>query len=188
MKKIIVYGSKVFGSVIRDLVTQCGYEFVGFIDDFSIGENILGDFDFITKNYPKEEYEIVIAIGYFDLQARWTVYQKVVKYGYETPSLIHPAAYVRNVDKIGKGCIIMAGAIVEINAEIKDFVVILPGAVVNHDSIIGPNTFLSPNSTICGCVNLGHSCFIGAGAVVVDHNNIPDKSFIKAGSVYYTKD
>lgn len=187
MKQILIYGSKVFGQVIKDLVLQCGHNFVGFIDDYSTGEEIVGTFDHVKENFSKDNYEIIIAVGYLNLQARWSVYQKVISEGYRVATLIHPKAYVRNFDKVGNGCIIMAGTIVDINAEIKDLVVIWPGVVINHDSNIDSNTFLSPNSTICGCVKIGKNCFVGAGSVIVDHTNVPDDSFIKAGSVFYIK-
>jgi len=184
MKKILIYGSKVFAGVIKDLALTCDYECVGFIDDYSTGGEIIGDYEYIRNNFSPESYEIAIAVGYNDLNARWAVYKKVLEDGYNVPTIIHPKAYVRSVSSIGTGSVIMADAIVDFNATIGRLCVLWPGAVVNHDSVVGDNTFLSPNSTVCGCVNIKGKSFIGAGAVIIDHATVPMGSFVKAGSVF----
>jgi len=184
LKKILVYGSRDFGQVIKALVKNCGYEFSGFIDDFNTGDEIVGKFLEVCDTFSSENYEIVIAIGYNNLKERWKIYRKVSGAGYRIPHLIHPKAYVSESCKVGEGVIIMTGAIVDINVKLAELVVLWPGVVVNHDSEINANTFLSPNSTICGFVTIGENCFLGAGAVVVDHMRVPEDSFIKAGRLF----
>jgi len=183
VSQLLVYGSQEFGHVVKNLVLDCGYEFAGFIDDYAMGENILGSYDYVTKMFSPDVFGIVIAIGYKDLMARWHIYQKVLADGYSTPSLIHPRAYVSRSSVVGQGAIVMAGVVVDA-AKVSDLVVLWPGVIVNHDSVIGTNTFLSPNSTVCGFVCVGQSCFVGAAVVIVDHRTVSDFTFIKAGSVY----
>jgi sugar O-acyltransferase (sialic acid O-acetyltransferase NeuD family) len=182
--KILVYGSKDFGLLVADLIQQIGHDFVGFIDDYSRGENILGTYAEVVSSYPPEQFGVVVAIGYKHFEARWAVYNKLVADGYQIPPLIHERAYVRDINRIGAGAIVMAGAIVDSFSKVGALSVLWPNAIVNHDSVIGHNTFLSPGSIICGFVTVGSSCFIGAGSIVVDHRTVPDKTFIKAGSVY----
>lgn len=185
--KILVYGSLEFGEVVKYLVLQCGHEFVGFIDDYSTGGEILGTFAEVVEKHPADSYGIVIAIGYKHLKARWDVFQRVQSLGYRSPALIHPKAYVRETGAVGPGAMVMAGAIVDIHAQIGAMCVLWPAAVVNHNSNIGANTFLSPNSTVCGHVQVGENSFVGAGAVIVDHVSVPADAFIKAGTVYFVK-
>ncbi|MCR8635983.1 hypothetical protein [Paenibacillus radicis (ex Xue et al. 2023)] len=187
MSKIIIYGSKDFAYVIKSLVEDCGHEFVGFIDDYNDGEFVIGTYSDVKTKYPPHLYDIVIAIGYNNLDARWKVYQKILVDGYNIASLVHPTALISKSCEIGNGVIIMVGAIIDTNCVLNDLVVVWPGVVINHDSIIGENNFLSPNSTICGFVYTEQSCFIGAGAVIVNHTVVPQSSFIKAGQVYYQK-
>lgn len=187
-KKVLIYGSKDFASIVKNLVEECGMDFVGYIDDFNSGQHhILGKYEDVKKNYSPDLYEIIIAIGYNNLEARWNVYEKVVGDGYNVPSLVHPAAQLSEKSTVSSGAIVMRGAIVDFNCYLNNLVVVWPGVVINHDSIIGANSFLSPNSTICGFVEIGHSCFIGAGSVIVDHNSIPNNGFVKAGQVFYRK-
>jgi len=184
MKKILVYGSQDFGQVVKALVVKCGHEFSGFIDDFNSGNEIVGNYLQACESFSPQHFEIVIAIGYKNIKERWKIYQKVCLAGYSIPCIIHPNALISDNCKIGAGSIIMAGAIVDVNAQLEELVVVWPGVVVNHDSVIHANTFLSPNSTICGFVEVGKDCFLGAGTIVVDHRKVPDGSFVKAGSLF----
>lgn len=190
MKKVLVYGCAEFGQVVRNLVKNCGHEFVGFIDDYNDGKDVLGNYEQVKENFPPKviyhpdsAYYIVIGVGYKSLRDRWSIYQRALLDGYRLVSLIHPQAIVDKTAKIGEGVIVMAGAVVDYKAEIKDLAVLWNGVVVSHDSVVGENTFLSPNSTICGGVSIGRDCFIGAGAVVTDHKKVFDDGFVKAGGV-----
>lgn len=184
MKPVLVYGSKDFGQVIRDLVAQCGHPFAGFIDDTTDGPEVLGTYACVRRTHPPGDHAIAIAIGYRHLAARWQVYRRVRADGYATPALIHPRAYVRDPEAIGSGAFIMAGAIVDVGALIEELTVLWPGANVSHHSTIGANTFLSPGAIVCGFARVGYGCFLGAGAVIVDHMEVPPAHFIKAGTVY----
>jgi sugar O-acyltransferase (sialic acid O-acetyltransferase NeuD family) len=182
--KLLVYGSLEFGRVLRNVLVSCDHEFAGFIDDVHTGEEVIGTYASVASDYPPSSYGIVIGVGYRNLKARWDIYQKVVSDGYRVPHLIHGRSYVGAVDSVGRGAVIMMGAIVDVTACVRDLAVLWPGSVVNHDCEVGENTFLSPNSTVCGVVKIGRNCFVGAGAVIVDHRTVPDGSFIKAGEVY----
>lgn len=183
--KLLVYGSRDFGRVVRDLAQTCGHHFVGFVDDLYEGAHVLGNYGAVKSLYPPGSAGMVIAIGYGHLEARWKIFRKVVADGYEVPTLIHDRAYVRSPEGIGRGALIMAGAIVDVSVKLGELTVLWPGAVVNHDSVIGANTFISPNATVCGFVEVGESCFVGAGAVIVDHRSVPDHAFVKAGDVFH---
>lgn len=182
--QVLIYGSREFAAVARDLAAVCGHDCVGHIDDISTGEGIIGNYNYCREHLPPTAYGIVLAIGYKDLSARWAVYEKIRRDGYELPTLVHPRAYVRDLTKIGAGTMVMANAVVDVEARIDELVVLWPGVVVNHHSVVGANSFVSPNATICGCTKIGSNCFIGAGAVVVDHVDVPDRAFVRAGGVF----
>jgi sugar O-acyltransferase (sialic acid O-acetyltransferase NeuD family) len=182
--KLLVYGSAAFGTILRDLVGLCGHQFSGFIDDVYGGPDVVGEYAAARSKCPPGEFGVVLAIGYRDLDARWRVFERVVSDGYAVPVLVHPEAYVRTIESIGNGSIIMARAIVDLSAKVGECCVLWPGANVSHDSAVGRNSFLSPNCTICGFASIGPDCFVGAGAVVADHCDVPAGSFVKAGSVF----
>ena len=170
--------------MLRDLLVICGHEFVGYIDDLNNGAEIVGPYATALKLHPPSTCGMAIAIGYEHLAQRWEIFHRVSADGYVLPPLIHTRAYVRDHSAIGRGAVVMAGAMIDYCATVADLVVLWPGSVVSHNSVIGRNTFVSPNATICGFVTVGYNCFIGAGAIVADHRAVPDNSFIKAGRVY----
>jgi len=182
--KILVYGSKEFAMVVREVVLDCGHQFVGFVDDLNPAEgDVVGAWDLAEKKYSRD-HAVVIAVGYKNLAARWAVYSRVTTSGFSVATLIHPNAYVARTATVKDGAIIMAGANVDSNALVNEVSVLWPTSVLSHDSVIGPNTFLSPGAIICGSTRVGRDCFIGAGATVVDHCVVPDGAFVKAGSLY----
>lgn len=184
MKQILVYGSRDFGLVVRDLAGQCGYRFAGFIDDIDRGPEILGTWQEVARGHDPALHSVAMAIGYSHLRERRALCERVRAQGYETPVLIHPRAYVRDAGAVGAGTFIMAGGVVDFGARVGPFAVLWPGATINHHADIGANTFISPNATICGYSVVGEDCFIGAGATISDHRTVPSGSFVKAGSVY----
>ena len=186
-KPILIYGASEFGKVVKDLAEQCGFHFLGFVDDWNVGSDILGPWSKVKDRFPHGSVAIALAVGYRHMAARLALFRQLTNDGYSLPALIHPRAYVRDPSCIGAGSLIMASAVVDTYVQIGPLCVLWPGAVVNHDSQIGTNCFVSPNATICGAVMVGESCFIGASAVVVDHNDVPAGSFVKAGTVYYLK-
>ena len=177
--RLLIYGSKDFAATVAELVRHCGYEVAGMVDDYNSGPGILGNFDSVTQSHPPSEYGVAIAIGYSNISARWAAWEKIRSAGYLAPALIHPRAYVADTARVGEGAMVMAGAIVDVRAEIGDLTVLWPNTCINHDSKIGFNTFVSPSATICGFVDIGPHSFIGAGAVIVDHCQVPETSFIK---------
>lgn len=188
MKNVLIYGSQQFALYVRELVNDCGFNFAGFIDDYNqSGRNIIGPFSSVIEKYNKEDYGIVIAIGYNDLMARWKIVSKVLDEGYNLITLIHPSAYVHHTSTIGEGSIICARTIIDYNSHVGTGTFVWPGVIINHDSKVGDNCFLSPQVNICGFVEIGDSCFIGASSVIINNNSIENNSFVKAGSVFNRK-
>ena len=187
MKPLLIYGSQDFGRVVRDLAEQCGETFAGYVDDWNMGDEILGGYDTVHAQCPPEAFRFAVAIGYKHLRARWELTQRLLSDGYDIATLIHPRAYVRHPENIGQGAMIMAGASVEFGAHVGALGVLWNNAVVSHDSRVGENVFLAPNATLCGFTEVGAHSFIGAGAVIVDHQSVPEGSFVRAGRVYSPK-
>jgi len=70
VKQILVYGSREFGQVVRDLAGQCGFHFVGFIDDIDRGPGILGAWQEVSRGHDPALHSVAMAIGYGHLRER----------------------------------------------------------------------------------------------------------------------
>jgi len=184
MMRLLIYGSGDFAPTVAELVRHCGHEAIGMVDDFSSGPGILGDLESVRGSHPPTEFGMVLAIGYSDLDARWSAWERARAAGYRAPPLIHPRAYVSDTASVGEGALVMAGAIVDARAALGEHVVVWPGACVNHDVVVEKNCFISPNATLCGFTHVGGHSFIGAGAALVDHAVVPEGSYIKMLSRY----
>lgn len=181
---LLIYGSKEFALTVAELVRHCGHETIGMVDDFNCGPGILGNLETVSRDFPPGEYGMAVAIGYSNIAARWGAWEKIRAKGYKAPTLVHPRAYVADTAQIGEGCMVMAGAIVDVRARLGELVVAWPGACINHDANIGGNSFLAPNTTICGFADVGANTFVGAGSVIADHCLVPDASFLKMQTRY----
>ena len=184
MTRLIVYGAGDFGQVVKPLAQECGFDVIGFIDDWHSGVDILGPSAGLPERFPPSGYQIAFAIGYRYMDARWRAFERLSRLGYEIPALVHPKAVVAVTATIDDGTFVMAGSIVDTRTHLGQLSVVWPGAIINHDAIIGGNTFLSPGCIVCGHSEIGAGSFIGAGAVVVDHVRVPPGAFIKAATRY----
>ena len=60
VSQLLVCGSQEFGHIVKNLVLNCGYEFVGFIDKYASGEDILGAYDHVIRMFPLELFGTVM--------------------------------------------------------------------------------------------------------------------------------
>lgn len=97
-------------------------------------------------------------------------------------TVIHPAARVSPLARIGYNVLIMAGVVVTSNAVIGNNVCILPNTVVHHDAVIGDWTLIGSNVTLAGSSRIGASCYVGSGTSVMNGIYIGDKALIGLGS------
>lgn len=98
---------------------------------------------------------------------------------------IHTKAIISPFSNIGVGCIICAGAVIQTNASINNFVIINTMASVDHDCIIENFVHIAPNSCLCGTVHIGENTLIGAGSVIIQNKKIGKNVIIGAGSTIF---
>jgi sugar O-acyltransferase (sialic acid O-acetyltransferase NeuD family) len=102
------------------------------------------------------------------------------------PVVISPTAYVSKHAMIGRGTIVMHGAIVNANAKIGQNCIINSKALIEHDAIIGDNCHISTGAIINGGVSVGGETFIGSGTITKQCISIKDRCIIGAGIVLKT--
>ncbi len=183
MKKLIIIGASGHGKVIADIAVHCGYSDIAFLDDNEYAEECMG-YPVVgaTKTagaYPDAEF--IVAIGNPDIRKK--IQEQLQNTGLRVISLIHPKAVVADHVEIGKGTVIMAGAIINSDSRIGDSCIINTGATVDHDNIIDDYVHVSVGSHLAGTVKIGKGTWIGAGAVVSNNISICDNCMIGAGAV-----
>ena len=124
----------------------------------------------------------LVAIGQIkNWMLRFHVFQKLLELGYQLPVIISPRAYVSPHARIGKGTIVMHGAIVNAGAQIGDNCIINNRSLIEHDAAIGNNCHVSTGAIVNGGVLVGEGSFIGSGSVLKENIQIGKRSLIGMG-------
>jgi sugar O-acyltransferase (sialic acid O-acetyltransferase NeuD family) len=120
--------------------------------------------------------------GPLSYQARRTVIEGLGVEPSRFARVIHPAAHVSPLAKIGHNVLVMAGAVVTSNAVIGNHVCVLPNTVIHHDVVIGDWTLIGSNVTVAGSVTIGENCYIGSGTSIKNNLRIGAGALIGIGS------
>lgn len=189
-KALLIFGAGGHAKVVADLARKCGREVVGFIDDVDLnrsGEKFSGGTVFggieaaIKAENNDNDLEVIVAIG--DCKARCRIAASLEKRGLSLATLVHPAAVLGEQVEIGKGSIVIAGAIINASSAIAENVIINTAASVDHDCTIGSGAHLGPGARLGGNVSIGNQTWIGMGAIIKDRVSIGKSCIIGAGAL-----
>ncbi|MEQ8186739.1 MAG: acetyltransferase [Candidatus Eremiobacterota bacterium] len=190
MKNILIFGASGHGRVIIDIVEKEHiYNISGLIDDnknlpvdFS-GYKILGITDDILHIIKKYDiYGGIVAIG--DNWTRSEVVRKIRGFlpDFIFVNAIHPSAQIARNVTTGKGCVIMAGTVINSNTRTGDFCIINTGASVDHDNVIEDYASIAPGVTTGGNVKIGSFSAVSLGANIIHGVTVGEQTVIGAGS------
>lgn len=197
MKKIVIIGASGYGGETLGVINAINvdkqtyegdvYDILGFIDDNKakhgtevFGYEVLGDMSWFDKA-ENHGVSCVIAIG--DPVNKKKVYEMLKDKGIEFPSIIHPHAIIVDTVKLGEGCIISAGNILNMGVRIGDFVILNLSSVFGHFTTIGNFSTVNPMVALSGDCNIGEGCYLGTNCSIIQKINIGCWSKIGAGAV-----
>lgn len=171
---IIGYGGHA--KVIQSIINQSTeFDFSAYIDEE-------GEVDFIKKHSGKEK-DIALALGIGENFTRKKLYDKFLNLGYSLPIIKSSNAIVADDVKIGKGSLVMPGAIINAGAVIGECCVINSGAIIEHDVIINDFSSIAPGGVVSGGCHIGEGVYIGTGAKLIQNLNVGNWSVLGAGAV-----
>ncbi len=106
-------------------------------------------------------------------------------------SRIEPGAVIRDKVKIGRNCIIMMGAVINIGAEIGDQSMVDMNAVIGARAVVRKRVHIGAGAVIAGVLEppsarpvvIGDDVLIGANAVILEGVEIGRRSVVAAGAV-----
>lgn len=185
MSKILIFGAGGHGKVVADIATSCGYDEILFLDDRwprikKINNfKVIGNFE--TLKFEFKNNNVIVAVG--DNQARMSIYKKLKKLDVQIPALIHQSSVVSESVKIGRGSVIMPGAILNSGCIVGENSIINTGAIIEHDCKIGDSVHISPSAVLCGSVTISDNVHIGASATVINNMSICANTVIGSGAV-----
>ncbi len=189
MKNAVIVGKGGFARETRWILDRrrcnSGYwNFCGYIDNETEGEEILGDDSYLLKI--KEKIDVFIAIG--NPAVRMKLYEKYKENAnIQFPNLIDPAVGISESVQLGYGNIICANNVLTVDINIGNFNIINLGCTVGHDVQIGDFNTINPGTNISGNVKIDDLTEIGTGTKIIQGKNIGKGAVLAAGTVI-TKD
>jgi len=188
MSKVIIVGEgKIADEIYHYLKNDSDHEITAFTaDEKYISKETKFDlpvipFANIETVYPPDEYKMLVAIGYQELnRLRTEKYLEAKKKGYSFISYVSSrAANVGNVE-IGENCIILENNTINSTAKIGNNVILWCGNHIGHHSVIEDNCFLAGQVVISGVTTVSTNCFIGVNATIGHQITIGEKNLIGA--------
>ena len=184
--RVAVAGAGGHAKVVADaLLAIGGNELVGFLDDDQShwGSQVLG--------YPvcgpiaawsaHAIDRIAIAIG--DNRQRKRLFEQLVASGAVLMTVVHPRALVGTGVRLGRGVVVLGGAVVNSDSLIGDNVILNTACSVDHDNEIGAHVHVGPGAHTAGGVRIGEGAFVGMGASILPDVAIGEWAIVGAGAV-----
>ena len=188
---ILIFGSSGHTRVVIDIVEKKSqHNIYGLIDVDKnsekelMGYKIVGTEKDLKELISKQNISGGI-IGIGDNWLRKTVRDKILDNfpDFNFLSCIHPKALIANDVQIGKGTVIMPGAIVNSGSVVHEHCILNTKCSIDHDSEMGEFSSLAPGATVGGSVKIGSYSAISLGANVLQNVVIGEHSVIGAGSL-----
>lgn len=179
MKRLLIIGASGHGKVVADIARLNGYREIVFLDDDpevkKCGEYPVAG---ASRRISELAGDVIVAIGGAEVRRR-------IQRGVDPArvvALIHPGAVVSGA-QIGRGTVVMAGAVVNPGAVIGEGCIINTSSSVDHDCRIGDYVHIAVGAHVAGSVEIGGGTWIGAGATVSNDVSICGGCMVGAGAV-----
>jgi sugar O-acyltransferase (sialic acid O-acetyltransferase NeuD family) len=125
---------------------------------------------------------MVVAVG--ASIARERIVRRLVARGHRHfPVLVHPRAWVSSAARLGDGCVVFAGAMLNADVTLGSHVHVNLGCSISHDSVLDDFATLSPGVRVCGNGHVGEAADLGAGTVLIPHARVGARAIVGAGAV-----
>ncbi|TDL99951.1 MAG: acetyltransferase [Flavobacteriaceae bacterium] len=185
MEDIAIIGAGGFGQEVLSLITAINqnknqYNFIGFFDDNTLVENVIGKITDIKKHSPN--LRLVLAIGNPTTKKRIIFNNTFEKSSF--PNLIHPNVEIQNNQiSLGVGNIICKGVSLTTNIKIDDFAIVNLNSTIGHDCVIKDYCSIMPGVNVSGETTLEVGNYLGTGSTILQGIKIGKWATIGAGAV-----
>jgi len=190
MDKILLIGGGGHARSCIDVIeTSSQFEIAGLIEkngnmtNVNLGYTIIGIDDDLKVLRDQYSHALITVGQIKSPRLRIKLFQLLSELNFVLPVITSSRAYVSKNAQVGKGTIIMHGAIVNANATIGKNCIINNQALIEHDAVIGDHCHISTNAIINGEVSVGDESFIGSGAVTIQRISIGKNCVVGAGAI-----
>jgi sugar O-acyltransferase (sialic acid O-acetyltransferase NeuD family) len=186
VSQLAILGASGHGRVVADAALASGFGRVFFFDDAWPVRRSCGSWDILGATAElltgADDFDAVI-VGIGDNKARLAKCKHLDASGLPLSRVVHPLAIVSARAAIDRGVVVLAGAVVNIGAELGFAAIVNSAAVIEHDCILSDGVHVSPGAVLAGEVKVGARSWIGAGAIVKQGVVIGSDVTVGAGAV-----
>jgi len=186
MKRLLILGAGGHGKVMAEVAeATCEWNQIAFLDDRHATLNgklrwpVLDSIRHADR-FVSSYSHVAIAVGDSALRLDWL--SMLSLYGFKTPALIHPAAWVSPSAVLGASCVVMANATVQADANLGQGCIINTGASVDHDCCLSDGVHVCPGASLGGDVCVGKGSWLGIGSAVIQGVHIGEHVTVGAGA------
>jgi len=187
--RLAILGAGGHGRSVADTAEACGWRVYLYDDGWpqvqaSGAWPVIGDGGALGAALDAGVYSgLMVAIG--DCAARLRAHRRLLAghEGVPCPALVHPAAWVSPRAALGAGCVVMAGAAVNVGASLGEACIVNTGATVDHDCDLAAGVHISPGAHLAGGVRIGEGAWVGIGSAVKQGMRVGERAVIGAGAV-----
>jgi sugar O-acyltransferase (sialic acid O-acetyltransferase NeuD family) len=185
-KRLALLGASGHGKVVADTALAAGWQAVVFFDDAWPGTNVNGSWPVVGNTTDLlarlAEFDgVLVSIG--NAMIRLRKQRELQAAGAAIVSVVHPRACVSPFANIGTGTVVMAGAVVNVDATVGAASILNTCSSVDHDCVLADAVHISPGAHLSGNVHVGEGSWIGVGAAVRQGILIGANVTVGAGAV-----
>lgn len=190
MKELILVGGGGHCQSVIDVVQREGrFAIRGILDSKERLGHLVSGYEIIggdeeMGSLVETGCHFLVAIGQIKSAAkRIALFKRLTELGGLIATPISPFAVVSKNAKIGRGTIVMHGAIVNAGAEVRENCIINTHAIIEHGAIVGDHCHISTGAVVNGDCRIGNGVFVGSKSVIVHSRKIAEDSVVGAGAV-----
>jgi sugar O-acyltransferase (sialic acid O-acetyltransferase NeuD family) len=123
---------------------------------------------------------VFVAIGSPRAREAWQ--QHLEERGFMLATLVHPSAQVGREVVLGRGTVLMAGAIVNSGSRLGRGVIVNTAASVDHDCEVGDFAHVAPGARLAGGALVGCRAHVGIASCVLQNVAVGDDAVVGGGA------
>jgi sugar O-acyltransferase (sialic acid O-acetyltransferase NeuD family) len=188
---LIIVGAGGHGRVVADAAESSGqWDSIGFLDARFPQLRKVDGWPVVGRSHQtgepelRDDDEFVVGIG--NCRTRTHLLDELTASGRRIATVIHRSATVSKYAEVGEGCVIFAGACVNIGARLARGVIVNTAASIDHDCQVAEGVHVCPGARLAGDVTVGRLSWFGIGACARQGVVIGEEVVIGAGAAVVT--
>lgn len=191
IKKLIIFGTGDIAQIANYYFQiDSEYEVVAFtvdkdfIDKDTYESKPLVAFEELEHHYPKDFYEVFIALSYSSMNSlREKKYHEVKERGYKIASYISSKCSYLSQFEPGENAFIFEDNTIQPYVRIGNNVTLWSGNHIGHHSIIESHNFVSSHVVISGHCHIKSNCFLGVNSTLAHKVTLEKGTLLGAGVI-----